>query len=105
MEGVKVFATSNGVDRLVAPLRSRFLELELPGYTWEDFLQISQRLLQSRHGLDETTSAKIAEVVWSQLNTKDIRDVLAIAKLAKTPEDVETVALTLQKYKRRNQYE
>ena len=103
MEGVKVFATSNGVDRLVAPLRSRFLELELPGYTWEDFLQISQRLLQSRHGLDETTSAKIAEVVWSQLNTKDIRDVLAIAKLAKTPEDVETVALTLQKYKRRNQ--
>ena len=37
MEGVKVFATSNGVDKLVGPLRSRFLEFELPEYTWEVF--------------------------------------------------------------------
>ena len=39
MEGVKVFATSNDVDRLIGPLRSRFLELELPQYTWDNFLQ------------------------------------------------------------------
>jgi replication-associated recombination protein RarA len=105
MEGIKVFATSNDVDRLIGPLRSRFLELELPEYKWENFLQISQKLLQNRHRLDEITSAKIAHVVWSQLKTRDIRDVLTIAKLTKNPEDVEFVALTLQKYKRRNQQE
>jgi Holliday junction DNA helicase RuvB len=105
MECLKVFATSNDVDRLIGPLRSRFLELELPGYTWEDFLQISQRLLQNRHGLDETTSAKIAQVVWSQLKTRDIRDVLAVAKLTKSSDDVELIAMTLKKYKRRNQQE
>ena len=103
MEGVKVIATSNDVDRLIGPLRSRFLELELPEYTWDNFLQVTQKLLQNRHGLDETTSAKIAQVVWSQLKTRDIRDVLAIAKLTKSSEDVEFIAATLQKYKRNNQ--
>jgi replication-associated recombination protein RarA len=99
MKNVKVFATSNDVDRLIDPLRSRLLELELPEYTWENFLQITQKLLQNRHRLDETTSAKIAQVVWSQLQTRDIRDVLAIAKLTKSSEEVEFVARTLQKYK------
>jgi len=41
MDGVKVFATSNDVDSLVGPLKSRFLEFELPEYTWENFLEIT----------------------------------------------------------------
>jgi replication-associated recombination protein RarA len=100
MEGVKVFATSNDVDKLIEPLKSRFLKLELPEYTWEDFLEITQKLLHSRHGLDVTISAKIAQVVWSQLRTKDIRDVLTIAKLTNSSEDVDFIAATLQKYQR-----
>ena len=70
MEGVKVFATSNDVDRLIGPLRSRFLEFELPEYTWENFLLVTQKLLQNRYGLDETTSGKIAQVVWSSIADK-----------------------------------
>jgi len=72
----------------------------LPEYTWDNFLQITQKLLQNRHGLDETTSTKIAQVVWSQLKTRDIRDVLAIAKLTESLEDIEFIAMTLQKYQR-----
>ena len=105
MEGVKVFSTSNSVDRLIGPLRSRFLEFELPEYTWETFLEITQKLLRKRYTLDENTSAKVAEVVWSQLKTRDIRDALAIAKLTKSVEDVEFIAITLQKYKRKNKQE
>jgi MoxR-like ATPase len=100
MEGVKVFATSNGVNRLIGPLRSRFLEFELPEYTWENFLEITQKLLHKRYGLDEITSAKIAEVVWSSMQTRDLRDALAIGKLTKSTEDVEFIAMTLQRYKR-----
>lgn len=100
MEGVKVFATSNDADKLIEPLKSRFLKLELPEYTWEDFLEITQKLLHSRHELDVTTPAKIAQVVWSQLRTKDIRDVLTIAKLTNSSEDVDFIAATLQKYKK-----
>jgi replication-associated recombination protein RarA len=100
MEGVKAFATSNGVNRLIGPLRSRFLEFELPEYTWENFLEITQKLLHKRYGLDEITSAKIAEVVWSSMQTRDLRDALAIGKLTKSTEDVEFIAMTLQRYKR-----
>jgi len=103
MKGVKVFATSNGIDKLIGPLRSRFLEFELPEYTWENFLEITQKLLHKRYRLDEITSAKIAEVVWSSLQTRDLRDALAIGKLAKSAEDVEFIAMTLQKYKRKNE--
>ena len=92
MKGVKAFATSNGVDRLIRPLRSRFLEFELPEYTWENFLEITQKLLHNRYGLDEITSTKVAEVVWSSLQAKDIRDVLALGKLTKSTEDVEFIA-------------
>ena len=104
MEGLKVFATSNDVDKLIRPLRSRFLEFELPEYTWENFLEITQKLLHNRYGLDEITSAKVAEVVWSSLQTKDIRDVLAIGKLTKSTGDVEFIAKTLEKYKRRCEF-
>ena len=104
MKGVKVFATSNGVDRLIRPLRSRFLEFELPEYTWKIFLEITQKLLHNRYGLNVITSAKVAEVVWSSLQTKDIRDVLAIGKLTKSTEDVEFIAKTLEKYKRRCEF-
>jgi replication-associated recombination protein RarA len=105
MKGVKVFATSNGIDKLIGPLRSRFLEFELPEYTWENFLEITQKLLHKRYGLDEITSAKIAQVVWSSLQTRDIRDALAIGKLTKNTEDVEFVANTLQKYERKKERE
>jgi hypothetical protein len=47
------------------------------------------------------TSAKIAQVVWSFLQTKDIRDVLAIGKLTTNVNDVGFVAMTLQRYKER----
>src|SRR5215204_1111500 len=53
MKGVKVFATSNEANKLVRSLRSRFLEFELPEYTWENFLEITQKLLRRRYGLEE----------------------------------------------------
>jgi Holliday junction DNA helicase RuvB len=102
LNGVKVFATSNDVGKLVRPLRSRFLEFELPEYTWEAFLEITQKLLHKRYGLNEIASTKVAQVVWSSIQTRDIRDVLAIGKLTKNTRDVEFIAATLQKYKRRN---
>ncbi|MGA7603032.1 MAG: hypothetical protein WCE33_08110, partial [Nitrososphaeraceae archaeon] len=74
--------------------------IELPEYTWDTFLEIAQKLLCKRYGLDEKTSTKIAEVVWSSLQTRDLRDALAIGKLAKSTEDVEFIAMILRKYRR-----
>jgi Holliday junction resolvasome RuvABC ATP-dependent DNA helicase subunit len=97
---VKIFATCNELDKLTLPLKSRFLKLELPEYTWNEFLTISNNLIKTRYKhLDEMISNKIAEIVWHDLNTKDIRDCLQIAKLTYTIEDVEDIAHTLIKYK------
>ena len=40
MEGVKVFATSNDLDRLVSPLKSRFLEFVLPNTHGKTFWRL-----------------------------------------------------------------
>ena len=76
----------------------------LPEYTWENFLEIAQKLLHNGYGLNVITSTKVAEVVRSSLQTKDIRDVLAIGKITKSTEDVEFIAKTLEKYKRRCEF-
>jgi Holliday junction DNA helicase RuvB len=84
-----IFATSNDVERLSAPLRSRFMELHLEEYTFEEFIEIVRRLLWKRYGLDVTVSEKIGYAVWNKIKSKDVRDVIGIAKLAKSPADID----------------
>jgi hypothetical protein len=97
---VKIFATCNELDKLTQPLKSRFLKLELPEYNLEEFLIISNNLIKTRYKhLDENISNRIAEIVWHDLKTKDIRHVLQTAKLTHSQKDVEDMAHTLIKYK------
>ena len=97
---VKIFATSNELDKLTTPLKSRFIKLELPEYTWEEFSTITNNLIKTRYKhLDESISNRIAEIVWFDLMTNDVRHVLQIAKLPYSIEDVEDIAHTLIKYK------
>jgi holliday junction DNA helicase RuvB len=63
-----VFATSNNIEKVISPLQSRFFILRLEPYTYEQFYDITIRLL--------TTSAR------------NIRDCVRVAKMAKSVEDV-----------------
>ena len=97
---VKIFATCNELNKLTTPLKSRFLKLELPEYTLEEFITISNNLIRKRYKhFDEIISNRIAEIVWNDIKTKDIRDCLQIAKLTYSIEDVEDIAHTLIKYR------
>ena len=96
---VKIFATCNELAKLTTPLKSRFLKLELPEYTLDEFLSISNNLIKKRYKhLDEQISTRIAEIVWQDLKTKDVRHVLQIANLTYSIEDVKDIAYTLLKY-------
>ena len=55
-----VFATSNDVERMSGALRSRFMELHLEEYTYEEFIEIVRRLLKKRYHLDEAYRKKLA---------------------------------------------
>jgi replication-associated recombination protein RarA len=102
---LSVFATTNDIDAISKPFRSRFIELSLPSYTYEEFCNIAIELLGNRYEHTEEVSVKIADTVWNKIKSKDVRDILSIGKLSKTVDDVEFVAATLKKYMRRSNEE
>ena len=99
-----IFATSNDVETLSAPLRSRFMELHLEEYTFEEFIEIVRRLLWKRYGLDVTISEKIGYAVWNKIKSKDVRDAIHIAKLAKSPADVDWLVDVQLRYGKKVRY-
>jgi Holliday junction resolvasome RuvABC ATP-dependent DNA helicase subunit len=101
-KGIKLFATSNDIDRLSKPLRSRLIELHLPEYSKMEFTNIVIRLTHSRYKLNEETSKEIARVVWHEMGTKDIRDALQLSKLVTNIDDVKVMAATIMKYSDNN---
>ena len=75
-----VFATCNDPRKLSTPLQSRFFIVKLEPYTYEQFYEITLRLL------DEDFARNIAEGVWN--TSKNLRDCVRIGKLARSEEDV-----------------
>jgi len=93
-----IFATSNDIERLSAPLRSRFMELHLEEYTYAEFTEIVRRLLKKRYNLDTNFSEKIAYAVWNIMKSNDVRDAINIAKLTKSLADVDWLVEVQMKY-------
>ena len=85
-----VFATSNSVEKIIGPLLSRFFIVKLQAYTYEQFYEITVRLLTSDlYSVDEEIAKTAAEAVWN--TSRNIRDTIKIAKMAKSMEDVDWV--------------
>src|SRR5918912_447993 len=94
-----IFATSNSTERLSKPLLSRFTVLETPEYTYPEFEDISTRIVNK---LPQNTVIQIASSVW-KAGSRDIRDVLKIAKLCNhsdTEEDITRLISIHQKYRK-----
>jgi Holliday junction DNA helicase RuvB len=82
-----VFATSNNVEKIIEPLQSRFFIVRLQAYTYEQFYDITVRLLASdQYNVDEEIAKATIEAVWRR--SRNIRDAIKIAKMAKSIEDV-----------------
>ena len=86
-----VFATSNSIEKILSPLQSRFFIVRIEPYTYEQFYDITLRLLTSdRHNVDEEMGKVTADAVWN--TTRNIRDCIKIANMAKSVEDVNWLA-------------
>jgi hypothetical protein len=64
------------------------MEFHLPEYTFERFCEIARRLLSKRLGHSSNVADEIASAVWNEMNSRDVRAALAIAKLVHNIEDV-----------------
>ena len=81
-----VFATSNNVEKLIEPLQSRFFVVKLQAY-YEQFYRILLGLLTSnQYDVDEDIANATTDAVWR--SSRNIRDAIKIAKMAKTLEHV-----------------
>jgi Holliday junction resolvasome RuvABC ATP-dependent DNA helicase subunit len=96
---VVIFAISNNTERLSKPLLSRFTVFEIPEYNYEEFEGIALRLINKLH---PTAVIQIASSVW-KTGSRDIRDVLKIAKLCNPSdgqEDITRLITINQKYRK-----
>jgi Holliday junction DNA helicase RuvB len=93
-----VFATSNGTERMLTPLLSRFIVLHFKQYRYENFRDIAVHIL-AQEGISSDIASASADAVWQKMRSKDIRDCIKIGRLAKIKEDVDWIASTLKSYK------
>jgi len=91
-----VFATANSYTKIIQPLLSRFAILEIPEYTFEEFTEISITRL-ARENVNECVARIIAAKVWNELGSRDIRDVIKVARLATNADDVPFVIKMLKR--------
>jgi replication-associated recombination protein RarA len=85
-----VFATSNNTQKIILPLQSRFFIVRLEPYTYEQFSDITVRLLtaSNQHNVNEEIAKATTDAVWNTSTARNIRDCVRVAKMAKSVEDV-----------------
>jgi MoxR-like ATPase len=93
---IVIFATSNGTERLSKPLLSRFNVFEIPEYTYEEFEGIALRIVKK---LSQNTVIQIASSLW-RMDSRDIRDVLKIARLCNPSDGEEDIARLISIHKK-----
>jgi Holliday junction resolvasome RuvABC ATP-dependent DNA helicase subunit len=91
-----VFATANCSEKIINPLLSRFAILEMPEYTFEEFSEIAVTRLRKEH-IKESIAKVMADRVWYELGSRDIRDVIKVARLASSSEEIPFVVKMLKK--------
>src|SRR5215217_4796079 len=85
-----VFATSNSTKKMLDPLLSRFVMINVEKYSYEEFKQIAMKVLTERENIeDENLAMTIIDEVWKNMGVyANIRDIIKIARLANNEHDV-----------------
>ena len=87
-------ATSNDIDKILVPLQSRFRCLNMPRYTYEQFFDISIKLLMKKYGFNRELAEKIIGEAVNGIG-KDRITVRDVAGIADMLGDAETVNQSL----------
>ncbi|MGD1837595.1 MAG: AAA family ATPase, partial [Nitrososphaeraceae archaeon] len=96
---LKIFATSNNIELISKPIRSRFLRLHLKEYDEKTFHQIVIGLLTKEYKKSGGLAATISTKVWNKMKSNDIRDAIKVAKLSTSIEDVDSIVNTILRYR------
>jgi Holliday junction DNA helicase RuvB len=95
-----VFAAANREDSLPPELRSRFTCFKMREYSAEEFQEVAYNVLTKREGINSELAHYIVDKVTGF--SRDVRDCVKVARLAKTKEDVDKVVTIFLKYRYAN---
>ena len=95
---VWVFASSNNITNITQPLISRFFPIKFKPYTYEQFYEITVKLLERQNINEEIAKATANAVVWKRIKSGDIRNCVRIARMAKSIHDINFITETFLKY-------
>jgi len=70
----------------------------LEPYSYQQFSQITMRLLIEQYKIDEDIAKATAYMVWNKTRSRNIRDCVRIARMAKTVQEVDFIINTLRRY-------
>jgi|GEM_PF-493651 len=92
-----VFAAANREDSLPPELRSRFMCFKLREYSVEEFQEVAYNVLTKR----ERINSELAHYIVDKVScfSRDVRDCVKVARLAKSKEDVDKVVTIFLKYR------
>jgi Holliday junction DNA helicase RuvB len=93
-----IFATCNNKNKLSQEMLSRFLKFHLKEYSLEEFNMIATNIVTDRFNRTQEFAKKIAAGVWYKMNSKDIRDIIKIARLANKESDIDMIIEAIQEY-------
>lgn len=96
LKNTKVFATTNNTRDLSGPLISRFIVVNIPPYTDEEFREITVKRLTREEGITAELANNIAEQVMRLLNRKNLRDCVKIARTARTTEEIDALVAMMK---------
>ena len=94
---VSVFAACNRVQRFTPEQLSRWLKYQFTEYTFDEF----RRIAITKLAKDRKSPALIdfiAERVWNDLNTRDFRQVVYIARMAMDIDSATIIINSMKKY-------
>jgi len=91
-----VFAAANRIGKIPPELLSRFLVFHLKEYSQSDYKEIVSSVLTKREGIEEEIAQYIADLMSKR--SRDVRDAIKVARLAKTKEMVDKVLGVMEKY-------
>ena len=74
------------------------MEFRLEEYSFEEFIEIARNILKLRFNFNDIVSEKIVDSVWTKMKSKDIRDVINVAKLAGSCRDIDWLMEVQMKY-------
>lgn len=94
----KTFASANTTDTIIDQIEDRFLDLHFEPYTRDEYIEVCEHILPRKEDTEKDEARRIAEMLWEQTDTGDVRRAIQVARLSRG--DPEKVIEALDDYSR-----